>query len=184
VLRQNVQNAPGDETRNESSEGQGTWTPDFVQPGALFPSVVTLDSAVPEEVLFTMAAIARTNRYGAGETRGGNTTNHFLGAYAGSNDSPSNLEVTRQAAAIIASKNGDNLESFATQKTVDIGRAKEAVVDAYEALLDRSSIETQKVAEEDLSAVVGELRDDEVLEEILRDQHKEVQDYITRFNSS
>jgi len=184
VLRQNVQNAPGDETRNESSEGQGTWTPDFVQPGALFPSVVTLDSAVPEEVLFTMAAIARTNRYGAGETRGGNVTNHFLGAYAGSNDSPSNLEVTRQAAAIIASENDDGLESFATQKTVDVGRAKEAVVDAYEALLDRSSIETQKVAEEDLSAVVGELRDDEVLEEILRDQHKEVQDYIGRFNSS
>ena len=111
-------------------------------------------------------------------------TNHFLGAYAGSNDSPSNLEVTRQAGAIIASENDDGLESFATQKTVDVGRAKEAVVDAYEALLDRSSIETQKVAEEDLSAVVGELRDDEVLEEILRDQHKEVQDYIGRFNSS
>ena len=184
VLRQNVQNAPGDEARNESSEGQGTWTPDFVQPGALFPSVVTLDSAVPEEVLFTMAAIARTNRYGAGETRGGNVTNHFLGAYAGSNDSPSNLEVTRQAAAIIARENGDSLESFATQKTVDLGRAKEAVVDAYEALLDRSSIETQKVAEEDLSAVVGELRDDEVLEEVMRDQHEEVQDYIKRFDSS
>ncbi len=184
VLRQNVQNAPGDETRNESSEGQGTWTPDFVQPGALFPSVVTLDSAVPEEVLFTMAAIARTNRYGAGETRGGNVTNHFLGAYAGSNDSPSNLEVTRQTAAIMATENGDDLESFATQKTVDVGRAKEAVADAYEALLESSSIETQKVPEEDLSAVVGELRDDEVLEEIMRDQHEEVQDYIKRFESA
>jgi CRISPR-associated protein Csc2 len=184
ILRQNVQNAPGDETRNDSSEGQGTWTPDFVQPGALFPSVVTLDSAVPEEVLFTMAAIARTTRYGAGETRGGNVTNHFLGAYAGSNDSPSNLEVTRQAAARIAGENGDSLESFATQKTVDVGRAKEAVVEAYEALLDRSSIKTENVAEEELSAVVGELRDDEVLEEVMRDQHEEVQDYIERFDSS
>jgi CRISPR-associated protein Csc2 len=184
VLRQNVQNAPGDETRNESSEGQGTWTPDFVQPGALFPSVVTLDSAVPEEVLFTMAAIARTNRYGAGETRGGNVTNHFLGAYAGSNDSPSNLELTRQTAAIIAGENDDSLESFATQKTVDVGQAKEAVKDAYEGLLDRSSIETEKVAEEEVSAVVGKLRGDEVLKKVMRDQHEEVQDYIERFDSS
>ena len=184
VLRQNGQNAPGDETRNESSEGQGTWTPDFVQPGALFPSVVTLDSAVPEEVLFTMAAIARTNRYGAGETRGGNVTNHFLGAYAGSNDSPSNLELTRQTAARLVESNGTDLEEFATQKTVDVGQAKEAVKGAYGGLLDRSSIETEKTSEDELSSVVGELRDDEVLEEVMRDQHDEVQDYIERFNSS
>lgn len=184
VLRQNVQNAPGDNTRNVSSEGQGTWTPDFVQPGALFPSVVTLDSVVPEEVLFTMAAIARTNRYGAGETRGGNVTNHFLGAYAGSNDSPSNLEVTRQAASIIARENGDSLESFATQKTVDVGRAKEAVVEAYEDLLNRNSIEAQKVTEQDLSTVVRKLRDDEILGEVMHDQHEQVQDYIKRFDSS
>jgi len=184
ILRQNVQNAPGDETRNESSEGQGTWTPDFVQPGALFPSVVTLDSAVIEEVLFAMAAISRTNRYGAGETRGGNVTNHFLGAYAGSNDSPSNLEVTRQTAARLAEDNGGSLESFATQKTVDVSQAKKAVVEAYEALLDRNSIKMEKVAEDELSKVVGALRDDGVLEEIMRDQHEEAQDYIERFDSS
>lgn len=182
VLRQNVQNAPGDETRNDSSEGQGTWTPDFVQPGALFPSVVTLDSAVPEEVLFTMAAIARTNRYGAGETRGGNVTNHFLGAYAGSNDSPSNLELTRQTAANIVERNGVGLEEFATEKTVDVGLAKEAVKDAYQGLLDKNSIVADHIPEEDVNAVVGELRDGDVLGDIMREQFKEVQDYIDRFN--
>lgn len=183
VLRQNVQNAPGDENRNESSEGQGTWTPDFVQPGALFPSIVTLDSALPEEVLFTMAAIARTNRYGAGETRGGNVTNHFLGVYAGSNDSPSNLELTRQTAAKIAKSDGVSLEEFSTEKAVDVRQAKEAVQGAYEGLLDKNSIETAKVLEENVNSVVGKLRDDEVLEDIMREQFKEVQDYIDRFNS-
>lgn len=183
VLRQNVQNAPGDENRNESSEGQGTWTPDFVQPGALFPSVVTLDSAVPEEVLFTMAAIARTNRYGAGETRGGNVTNHFLGAYAGTNDSPSNLELTRQTAAEIADRKGITLEELAAEKTVDVGKAKEAVQMAYEELLDKNHIETEVVSEEDVHSVVGELRDDEVLAGIMKEQFEEVQGYIDRFNS-
>lgn len=183
VLRQNVQNAPGDETRNDSSEGQGTWTPDFVQPGALFPSLVTLDSAVPEEVLFTMAAVARTNRYGAGETRGGNVTNHFLGVYAGSNDSPSNLELTRQTAARIAKNNEISLEEFSLEKTVDVGQAKDAVQGAYEQLLEKNSIETKKIPETDVNSVVGELRNDEVLAGIMKEQSEEVQEYIKRFDS-
>ena len=55
ALQQNTQNASGDQTRVDAEKGQGTWTPDFVKPGTLFPSVVTLDSATPEEVLFTLA---------------------------------------------------------------------------------------------------------------------------------
>jgi len=183
VLRQNVQNAPGDETRNESSEGQGTWTPDFVQPGALFPCIVTLDSAIPEEVLFTMAAIARTNRYGAGETRGGNVTNRFLGVYTGSNDSPSNLELTRQTAANIVEANGVELKEFATEKTVDVGDAKEAVREAYESLLDKNSIEADKISEENVNSVVGELRNDDVLADVMEEQLEKVQNYIERFNN-
>jgi len=183
LLRQNVQNAPGDEHRNESSEGQGTWTPDFVQPGALFPSLVTVDSGIPEEVLFVMAAVARTNRYGAGETRGGNVRNHFLGVYTGSNDSPSNLEITRQTAARIAEKTDIELEDFATKKTVDTGRAKRATKEAYEEILGRNSVDLKKITESDINDVVRQLKDDEVLADIMKKQLEEVNGYIDRFNN-
>lgn len=183
LLRQNVQNAPGDQHRNESSEGQGTWTPDFVQPGALFPSLVTVDSGIPEEVLFVMAAVARTNRYGAGETRGGNVSNHFLGVYAGSNDSPSNLEITRQTAAQIADKTDTELEDFATKKTIATKRAKRATQAAYEELLDRNSVDLKKINESDINAIVDRLKDDEVLTDIMEKQLEKVKDYIDRFNN-
>lgn len=148
TLRQNIQNASGDEARNEAREGQGTWTPDFVLPGTVFPSVVTLDSATPEEVLFTMSVIARTTRYGAGETRGGNVTNHLLGVYTGRNDGPSNLEVTRLAVANLAEDPDDeeSLTEVIEQRSIEIAQTKNAVREAYETLLSRRSIDLHTVA--------------------------------------
>jgi len=146
VLEQNIQNAPGDESRNQSKEEQGTWTPDFVTPGTLMPSVVTLDSATAEEVLFTLAVISRTNRYGAGETRGGNVKNHFLGVYHGTSDSPSNLEINRLAVAEMAEKSEKRekqLEKeFEEQESLDLQEAKQAA--------------QEKALEEALEEFVGE----------------------------
>jgi len=185
ALRQNIQNASGDEARNEAREGQGTWTPDFVLPGTLFPSVVTLDSATPEEVLFTMAAIARTSRYGAGETRGGNVNNHFLGIYTGRNDGPSNLEVTRLAVAELAEERDDeeSLTEVTEQRSIDLSQARAAVSGAYEKLLSRRSIDLQTIGDEEASTVASQLRDDDTLREVMVEQHEQVKDYIERFNS-
>jgi len=183
VLEQNIQNAPGDESRNQSKDEQGTWTPDFVTPGTLMPSVVTLDSATAEEVLFTLAVISRTNRYGAGETRGGNVKNHFLGVYHGTSDSPSNLEINRLAAAEMVEK-GENqsleeaLEEFVGKKSLDPQEAKEAVTEAYETLLERTGLELEKISGENVQEVVNTLRDEEELTEVLNDQDDKVSTYL------
>jgi CRISPR-associated protein Csc2 len=186
ALRQNIQNASGDRPRNEASEGQGTWTPDFVLPGTMFPSVVTVDSATPEEVLFVLGAIARTTRYGAGESRGGNTTNHTLGVYTGRNDAPSNLEITRLAVAALADDPSDEeaLSEITTSRSLDIPQVKAAVQNAFEELLHRRAIEVETVDGEDASSVANQLRNDDTLREVMTDQHEQVTDYIQRFDES
>lgn len=182
VLKQNIQNAPGDESRNQSKDEQGTWTPDFVTPGTLMPSVVTLDSATPEEVLFTIAVISRTNRYGAGETRGGNVKNHFLGVYHGTSDSPSNLEINRLTAAKLVEdtdqRTEDALRELVRQNSIDPQEVKKAVKEAYEKLLERSGLDLGKLSEEEVREVVEKLRDKEKLEKVLEQQESKVQKYL------
>jgi CRISPR-associated protein Csc2 len=184
AVQQNVQNAPGDETRVDASEGQGTWTPDFVKPGTLFPSVVTLDSATPEEVLFTLAAIARTTRYGANESRGGNVRNHFLGVYTGRQDGPANLELPRLTAAQLSGEEyaAEELATTVQGDPVDVAAATEAVQSAYSALQDRRGLDFNHIPAEDVTDVVEAL-DDETLAEILERQYGKVENYGDRFNN-
>lgn len=184
TVQQNVQNAPGDETRVDATEGQGTWTPDFVKPGTLFPSVVTLDSATPEEVLFVMAAIARTTRYGANETRGGNVRNHFLGVYTGRQDGPANLELTRLAAGLLSNEDGEysveELKATIRADPIDITAATDAVRSAYTQLQERRGLDFNKITDDTLQGVVQTLGDDNELKPMLERQYEKVEDYIAR----
>lgn len=187
AVQQNTQNAPGDEVRVDASEGQGTWTPDFVKPGTVFPSVVTLDSATPEEVLFVMAAIARTTRYGANESRGGNVRNHFLGVYTGRQDGPANLELTRLTAGILSGENGDysteDLEATIRNDPVDIAAADHAVRSAYAQLQERRGLDFDQIPADTVEDVIKTLGDDDELETILERQYEKVEDYVARFES-
>lgn len=184
AVQQNVQNAPGDETRVDATEGQGTWTPDFVKPGTLFPSVVTLDSATPEEVVFVMAAIAQTTRYGANETRGGNVRNHFLGVYTGRQDGPANLELTRVAASLLSGADdeyaAEDLKATIRSDPIDIAAATDAVQSAYTQLQERRGLDFNRIPDEILEGVVQTLGDDNQLATILERQYEKVEDYIAR----
>ncbi len=181
ITRQNIQNAPGDDSRNVSTEGQGTWTPDFVLPGTLFPSVVTLDSAVPEEVLFVIATLARTTRYGAGETRGGNVKNHFLGAFTSRTDTPSNLEITREIVGKLAQEEDfDGVEDVVTASTIDVGRVAATEIEVYEELLSARGINYDVVDKDELNEVVKALQDEEILKSVMSDQLDAVEDYVER----
>lgn len=182
TIRQNTQTAAYDETRQESTEGQGTWTHDFVKPGTMFPSVVTLDSAIAEEVLFVLSVINRTTRYGANETRGGNITNHLLGVHAGSGAAPANLEIGRRAVGELADMNDDDIEDVAQASTLDPGRTKTAVKRAFEDLLDDRGQEFNHVEEDAVQEVAATLQDDETLTEVMDAQYDAVQDYVDRFN--
>jgi len=180
VLQQNVQTAAGDESRQKTEEGQGTWTPDFVRPGTLFPSVVTLDSAVPEEVLFMLAVISRTNHYGAGETRGGNVSNNVLGVYAGRAEGPANLEIAREAVAQLAGDEFASVEEVVEATTIDRGIAQEAVQDAYEYICDQRGLSFETVERSAVEDVVRSLRDEEKLRSVMERQLDAVEDYVAR----
>jgi CRISPR type I-D-associated protein Csc2 len=181
ITRQNTQNAPGDENRNVSTEGQGTWTPDFVLPGALFPSVVTLDSAVPEEVLFMLATLARTTRYGAGETRGGNVKNHFLGVFTSPTDSPSNLEISRQIVGNLAETDGfDGAEDVTTASTLPVDQVISETIECYQRLLDDQGIPFDHIEQDAVNSVVSALQKEGTLESVMKDQLDAVSDYVSR----
>lgn len=184
VVRQNTQTAAGDETRQDATEGQGTWTPDFVRPGTLLPSVVTLDSAISEEVLFVLAVLSRTTRYGANETRGGNVRNHFVGAYAGHGDGPANLEVARHTVANLSERRGESVEDIVEAQSIDPHAAIDAMQEAYETLCSHRGLDFDSVPGEDVRAVVTSLQDDETLADVMHDQFDEVQEYVGRVDDS
>lgn len=181
TVRQNTQTAAGDQTRMKTEEGQGTWTPDFVTPGTFLPSVVTLDSAIPEEVMFVLGVLSRTTRYGANESRGGNVRNHVLDVYAGHGDGPSNLEVSRQTVATLADARDEDVEAVVEAQTLDASQVVEATKAAYDTLCERRGLDFDRVGEETVEATVTELRDDDTLAEVMETQFAAVEDYVERF---
>lgn len=180
TLQQNTQTAAGDEARQEASEGQGTWTPDFVRPGTMFPSVVTLDSTIPEEVLFVLAVLERTNHYGAGETRGGNVTNHILGVFAGHDEGPANLEVARETVAELTGDEFESASDVVKASTLPLDEVKVATVDAYDHICETRGLEFETVSESEVNNVLTALRDEETLYDVMSSQLDAVEDYVDR----
>lgn len=190
AAKQEKQNAPGDQARNDSEEGQGLWTHGFVEPHVLFPSVVTLDSATPEEVMFTMAVINKTARYGAATSRGGCVNNHILGAYCGTNDSPANMRVTQMTTALLADELSDNdsytlddLKSIVTGLPIRRKAASAAMKEAFELLDEEDNLNLTEIPQEELSEAERQLNDDGVLAGILEDQYEKVETYIDSFEN-
>jgi len=180
TLQQNTQTAAGDETRQKAAEGQGTWTPDFVRPGTMFPSVVTLDSALPEEVLFVLAVLDRTNHYGAGETRGGNVTNHVLGVYAGHDEGPANLEVARETVAELTGNEFAHANDVVEASTLPLDNVKKATISAYEHITEARGLDFDVVSESEVTEILTALRDEETLHDVMGVQLDAVEDYVSR----
>lgn len=186
ALQQNTQTAAGDELRENADEGQGTWTPDFVKPGTLFPSVVTVDSATPEEVMFVLATLSRTTRYGKSTSRGGNVRNHLLGIWTGSADGPANLEVTRLVTGQLAIQGSDERDSYSKSDLrrvlgsgpFDPHRVRQETIDAYETLLDRRGLEFNHIEQTDVNDVVETLQEENELQDVLERQVRKTQTYV------
>lgn len=93
AIDEKFQNAPGDDYAKGAEAT--IREPDFFEPGTLFPTVVTLRDATPEELAFVLGITAKNKRYGAATSRLGRVNNHILGVYTGSEEGPANLELTR-----------------------------------------------------------------------------------------
>lgn len=93
AIDEKFQNAPGDDYAKEAEAT--IREPDFFEPGTLFPSVITLRDATPEELAFVLGITAKNKRYGAATSRLGRVKNHIVGVYTGSEEGPANLGLTR-----------------------------------------------------------------------------------------
>ena len=93
AIDEKFQNAPGDDYAKGAEAT--IREPDFFEPGTLFPSVITLRDATPEELAFVLGITAKNKRYGAATSRLGRVKNHIVGVYTGSEEGPANLGLTR-----------------------------------------------------------------------------------------
>lgn len=190
ALSQNKQNSPGNKERENITESQGTWTHDFVQPNTLFPSVITLDSATPEEVLFTMAVIDQTTRYGASTSRGGCVNNHILGAYCGTVDAPSNLQLNQQVTGLLAEKQSnkpgytvEELEHVINGPPLPVKEVRKTTQSAFEKLANSENLNFTSISTEDINEALEDLNNDGVLAGVLEDQNEKVEAYLDTFKN-
>jgi len=125
-IDEKFQNAPGEGYAKGSRST--IREPDFFEPGTLFPCAITLRDATPAEVAFVAAAITKRNkRYGAATTRLGRVKNHILGVYTGSEEGPSNRELTANVITSFAADGEQTLSDVVQAPALDVAHACEYV---------------------------------------------------------
>ena len=189
IVEEIFQNAPGDDYVKKPTSG--IREPDFFKEGVLFPCVVTLKDVTVEEVLFFLNITDRNSRYGATSTRFGKTQNHILGVYASHREGPSSLEVTRGISLkLVGDIKGDDakkpliidteLKQVMYRDTLPVDDVKTAAITVYEELSEKQRIEyTSKFDEKDVSDVLNELKDDEIVKFHLVRQIENIQEFVS-----
>lgn len=162
VIDEKFQNAPGDEYAKEATSA--IREPDFFEPGTLFPSVITLRDATPEEVAFVLGIARQNKRYGAATTRLGRVRNHVLGIYVGHEEGPANLELSQELVRAFADQEG-GLEEAVLAGALDAGVAADYTREAFDEICrtenlalepidDGTAEELTNAATENLAAIL------------------------------
>lgn len=175
AIDEKFQNAPGDEYAKEATTA--IREPDFFEPGTLFPSVVTLRDATPEEVAYVLGITLRNKRYGATTTRLGRVKNHVLDVHVGSEEGPSNLELSQALVKEFAAREG-SLEQAVHASALDTAVAKSALRTSFQEIVDAESLSLGRLAEEDVEELLTVAADDDELAEILDTQATKAEAYI------
>ncbi|WEL19368.1 type I-D CRISPR-associated protein Cas7/Csc2 [Candidatus Nanohalococcus occultus] len=175
VVEEKFQNAPGDNYSQETSGEEamtGIREPDFVQPGTMFPSVITLKDATPEEVAFFLSTTMKNKRYGATSSRQGRTKNHILGIYTGDEEGPSNLAVTKKTIELLG-------EEAVEQDTLDSETVQETVKQAFDQLVEEDRLDCEEV--DSLEDVLDEVREN--IEDYLESQEEKSREFVESVES-
>jgi CRISPR-associated protein Csc2 len=147
AIDEKFQNAPGDEYA-KSAEAT-IREPDFFEPGTLFPTVVTLRDATPEELAFVLGITAKNKRYGATTSRLGRVNNHILGIYTGSEEGPANLELTREALRRLNdTASYDTLEDVVTASAHDPDVVARCLTETFDERIAAASLDLTRVPDE------------------------------------
>jgi len=147
AIDEKFQNAPGDEYA-KSAEAT-IREPDFFEPGTLFPTVVTLRDATPEELAFVLGITAKNKRYGATTSRLGRVNNHILGVYTGSEEGPANLELTRETLRRLSESGGyDTLGDVVTASAHDPDVVAGYLTETFDERIAADSLDLAHVPDE------------------------------------
>jgi len=161
AIDEKFQNAPGDEYA-KSAEAT-IREPDFFEPGTLFPSVITLRDATPEELAFVLGLTAKNKRYGATTSRLGRVNNHILGVYTGSEEGPANLELTRETLQRLrVSSDYESLEDVVTTSAHDPDVIAGHLTDTFDERIEADDLDLDRVSEETVNDLLKMATGDEL----------------------
>jgi CRISPR-associated protein Csc2 len=175
VIDEKFQNAPGDEYVKEATSA--IREPDFFEPGSLFPSVITLRDATPEEVTFVLGITLQNKRYGATTTRLGRVKNHVLDVYVGSEEGPANLELSQALVHNFADDLG-SLNDAILAGSLDTDAAKEYTKMAFDRICDSESLSLEPISQQAFDELRAIATDDDKLSEILKTQADAAEAFI------
>jgi len=155
VIDEKFQNAPGGDYA-KSAEAT-IREPDFFEPGTLFPSVVTLQDTTPAELAFVLGITRKNKRYGAATSRLGRTKNHILGVYAGSEEGPANLELTRDAILRLRDDSEteyDSIRGVTGAENLDPQRVANQIKDSFDETITADGLDLKEVSEGTVSELI------------------------------
>jgi len=175
IIEEKFQNAPGDGYTKESTTA--IREPDFFNPGVMFPCVITLRDATFAELLFILSITLKNKRYGAVTTRIGRVKNHVLGIYAGSEEGPSNLELTTGVIRKLAEENNQNLEDVVTSSTLDVGSVVRHTKNVFDDLVKKERLEITGLDKSDLNTIL-EFLTDKMMKGVFEKQNKMSGEFI------
>jgi CRISPR-associated protein Csc2 len=175
VVEEKFQNAPGDEYAKGPSKG--IREPDFFNPGVLIPCVITLRDATFEELLFVLSITLRNKRYGAVSTRIGRVKNHVLGIYAGSEEGPSNLELTLGVIIELAKEKQKSLEDIVSLSALEVNSVMKHTKNIFDSLLLKEHLEITGLNDDELNTVLSSLTD-KLMKDVLETQNKASEKFI------
>jgi CRISPR-associated protein Csc2 len=174
AIDEKFQNAPGDDYAKEAEAT--IREPDFFEPGTLFPSVITLRDATPEELAFVLGITAKNKRYGAATSRLGRVKNHILGVYTGSEEGPANLGLTRDTIRLLRDDENtsyDSIQDVITASAHDPEQVGKHLRAAFEERVDaeRGGLNLTRMPEETIDDLLSAATD-EALAELLTEQRE------------
>jgi CRISPR-associated protein Csc2 len=172
AIDEKFQNAPGDDYAKEAEAT--IREPDFFEPGTLFPAVVTLRDATPEELAFVLGVTAKNKRYGAATSRLGRVKNHILGVYTGSEEGPANLGLTRDVIRRLRdddTTDSETIQNVITESAHDPEVVGDHLREAFEERVDaeRGGLDLERVPSETITDLTAAATGEE-LAEVLEQQ--------------
>ncbi|WP_158058420.1 type I-D CRISPR-associated protein Cas7/Csc2 [Halorussus halophilus] len=174
VIDEKFQNAPGDDY---AKKAQPTIRePDFFEPGTLFPSVITLRDATPEELAFVLGITKKNKRYGATTSRLGRVKNHVLGVYTGSEEGPANLELTREVLSRLQEESDEDLKEIVAGSAFAPGAVSDHLLSAFDEQVS-NGLDLERVPEETVTDLLDAATGDN-LADVLETQREASQKFI------